>query len=310
MAVNHVDDPTLGEFDDIHAACDYAAYNSMESGGESGYATHSDSSNSPPITPEENISHPTFPTETFATSGMESSQEMKPLSYNERQVEKYSLCIYEVIYNQKQVNQVASNTEEIEIIQAGKELHDLIETDLASKMNSFKEQIKRDGVALSPNMRQFYLRESFKQLMKKVAKEASWRNYGHILLCLGLIRNVAEELEVVENPQFQSDIKGDYSKFVRENFSDFISSMGGFSDIADYISHVKSGPINFFNVAAVAVGGLAAGLMWVAKKVIVTKSSRIQAHLLAKLKLCRSVWSFRVGIHGFALVHYSTSIYC
>ena len=42
--------------------------------------------------------------------------------------------------------------------------------------------------------------------------------------------------------------------------------MGGFSDIADYISHVKSGPINFFNVAAVAVGGLAAGLMWVAKK--------------------------------------------
>ena len=44
---------------------------------------------------------------------------MQPLSYNERQVEKYSLCIYEVIYNQKQVNQVASNTEEIEIIQAG-----------------------------------------------------------------------------------------------------------------------------------------------------------------------------------------------
>ena len=50
-------------------------------------------------------------------------------------------------------------------------------------------------------MRQFYLRESFKQLMKKVAKEASWRNYGHILLCLGLIRSVAEELEVVDNPQ-------------------------------------------------------------------------------------------------------------
>ena len=66
--------------------------------------------------------------------------------------------------------------------------------------------------------------------------------------------------------QFQSDIKGDYSKFVRENFSDFISSMGGFSDIADYISRVKSGPHNLFNVAAVAVGGLAAGFMWFAKK--------------------------------------------
>ena len=72
MAVNHVDDPTLGEFDDIHAACDYAAYNSIESGGESGYGTHSDSSNSPPITPEVNISHPTFPTETLAISSMES----------------------------------------------------------------------------------------------------------------------------------------------------------------------------------------------------------------------------------------------
>ena len=47
------------------------------------------------------------------------SQEMPQLSSNERQVEKYSLCIYEVIYNQKQVNQVTSNTEEIEIIQAG-----------------------------------------------------------------------------------------------------------------------------------------------------------------------------------------------
>ena len=44
--------------------------------------------------------------------------------------------------------------------------------------------------------------------------------------------------------QFQSDIKGDFSKFARENFSDFISSMGGFSDIADYISHVKSGRIS------------------------------------------------------------------
>ena len=37
----------------------------------------------------------------------------------EKQVEKYSLHIYEVIYNKKQVNQVASNTEEIRIIQAG-----------------------------------------------------------------------------------------------------------------------------------------------------------------------------------------------
>ena len=43
--------------------------------------------------------------------------------------------------------------------------------------------------------------------------------------------------------------------------------MGGFSDIADYISHVKGGnPLSFFNVAAVAVGGLAAGLMWLGKK--------------------------------------------
>ena len=47
------------------------------------------------------------------------SQEMPKLSYSQKQVEKYSLCIYEVIYNQKQVNQVANNTEEIEIIQAG-----------------------------------------------------------------------------------------------------------------------------------------------------------------------------------------------
>ena len=54
--------------------------------------------------------------------------------------------------------------------------------------------------------------------------------------------------------------------FVNENFSDFIASMGGFSDIVDYISHAKSGSINFFNVAAVVIGCLATGLMWVADK--------------------------------------------
>jgi len=263
--VNH-DDPG-GEFepDDIHAQCD-AAYSATESGVESGYGTNSDSNSSQPSTPENvPILHPR--SHPLAITNMESSQEMPQLSSNERQVEKYSLCIYEVIYNQKQVNQVTSNTEEIEIIQAGKELHDLIESDLASKMSSFKSKIKQDGVALSPTMRQFYLRESFKQLMKKVAKEASWRNYGHILLCLGLIRSVAEDLEVVHNPQFQSDIKGDFSTFVRENFSDFISSMGGFSDISDYISHVKtSSSLKFINAAAVAVGGLAAGFMWLKKK--------------------------------------------
>lgn len=47
------------------------------------------------------------------------SQEMPKLSHSERQVEKYSECIYEVIYNKKQVNQVANNTEEIEIVKAG-----------------------------------------------------------------------------------------------------------------------------------------------------------------------------------------------
>lgn len=41
---------------DIHAACDYP---NTESGVESGYVTHSDSSHSPPSSPEDApISHP------------------------------------------------------------------------------------------------------------------------------------------------------------------------------------------------------------------------------------------------------------
>ena len=50
-------------------------------------------------------------------------------------------------------------------------------------------------------MKQLYLKESFTQLMRKVAPKASWRSYGHVLLCLGLIRKVAEDYEIEMNPQ-------------------------------------------------------------------------------------------------------------
>jgi len=230
---------------DIHQQCDISA---TDFGRESGYGT-AESGASDTGSPINDL-----PEEPFI------SRKPKP---EEEEVKKYAQMIYEVIYNH---SAVPNNTADGDIIRAGKELHDMIEADLKDKMQTFIEKIKHDSTNLSPNMKQLYLKESFVQLMRKVAPKASWRSYGHVLLCLGLIRKVAEDYQIELNPQFQSDIKGVYSDFVVNHFTEFIASMGGFTDISDYLSHVKYyNESSFLGLGTAVLGVAAAGLVWLTR---------------------------------------------
>ena len=63
--------------------------------------------------------------------------------------------------------------------------------------------------------------------------------------------------------QFESDIKAAYTNFVAENFTEFISSMGGFTDISAYVSHIKyHNETSFLGLATAALGIVAAGMVW------------------------------------------------
>lgn len=245
---------------DIHGPCDWQ---SPATGTESGYGTASDTGS-----PIEEIPQPTFLTHHLEQEDEQpsSSQRIKR-SPEEEQVRKYANQIYEVIYKKKNLEEMlGENNVDGEIIRAGKELHDMIEKDLKDKMESFVQKLKQDSTNLSSSTKQLYLKESFIQLMKKVAPKPSWRSYGHVLLCLGLIRKVAEDFEVEKNPQFESDIKAAYSNFVADNFTQFISSMGGFTDISDYLSHVKYyNETSFLGLATAAVGVVAAGMVWLTR---------------------------------------------
>jgi len=247
-------------FDDnmeIHGHC----IEHPATGTESGYGTATSDTGSP----TEERSQPLF-SHHLDERPSTSSQSIKR-SPQEEQVRKYANQIYEVIYNKKDLEEMLKeNNVDGEIIKAGKELHDLIHKDLHDKMDTFVQKLKQDSANLPSNTKQLYLRESFIQLMKKVAPKPSWRSYGHVLLCLGLIRTVAEDFEVENNLQFQSDIKAAYSNFVADNFTEFISSMGGFTDISDYLSHVKYyNDTSFLGLATAAVGMVAAGLVWLTR---------------------------------------------
>lgn len=226
---------------DIHLQCDVSATD-IESGYGTGESGASDSGS--PVND--------LPQEPFIGHVKKTPEE--------EEVKKYAQMIYEVIYNH---HAIPDNTVDGDIIRAGKELHDMIETDLKDKMQTFIEKIKHDSTNLPSNMKQLYLKESFIQLMRKVAPKASWRSYGHVLLCLGLIRKVAEDYQIEMNPQFQSDIKAVYSDFVVNHFTEFIASMGGFTDIADYLNHVKYyNESSFLGIGTAILGVAAAGLVW------------------------------------------------
>merc|ERR1712156_1419153 len=199
MVDNHYDN--FDDNMDIHGPCDEAP----ATGTESGYGTATSDTGSP----TEERPQPMF-NHHLDEEPSTSSKSVKR-SPQEEQVRKYANKIYEVIYNKKNVNEMLEeNNVDSEIIKAGKELHDMIEKDLKDKMDSFVQKLKQDSTNLSSNTKQLYLKESFIQLMKKVAPKPSWRSYGHVLLCLGLIRKVAEDFKVEGNPQFESDIKAAY----------------------------------------------------------------------------------------------------
>lgn len=181
-----------------------------------------------------------------------------------REVERYALMIYDVIYDQKTIS---GGTAESEIIKAGKELHDIIKKDLEDKILTFVEKIKHDSVNMPTNLQQLYLKECLSKLMTKLTPRASWHAYGHILLCISLIRQVAKDYEFEQNPQFQSDIKATYCQFILQHFTEFIASMGGFGDIVEYIQYRQCNytfPISIRLTVALSIA--IAGIMLLAKK--------------------------------------------
>lgn len=190
------------------------------------------------------------------------------------EIEVYSMCIYEMIYESRSIDTFQNfDTRERKIVEAGKCLFDMLTEDTKDNIEDFKKRILSPGGSpphgLNSEQKQQYLLETFKQLMIKVSPEASWRSYGHILICLGLIKTVATDLEVEKNPQFKSDMEAAYKEHVVSHFTKFITDMGGFSDIADYTEHVKyyngdSSGINWLTTAAV---GATAGLIWLARKI-------------------------------------------
>lgn len=241
-----MEEPNIENIENIHGLCDDYTYNNADSGyGDSGI---SDSG-----TPTSIINDP-----------------LQPPYKNE--IEEFSMHIYEVIYEGKNIDTIPNiNSRQRKIVEAGKSLFDMLNEDTKDSIEDFKERILAPGrnppQRLNSEQKQQYLLETFKQLMMKVSSEASWRSYGHILICLGLIKSVATNLDVEKNPQFNNDMRAAYKDYVVSHFSKFITEMGGFGDIADYTEHVKyySGDKSAINWVTTAGVVASAGLIWAAR---------------------------------------------
>lgn len=155
----------------------------------------------------------------------------------EKEVIKYAEQIFDVIYKKRNItNRNIDN----EIVCAGKELHDMICHDLSVQLPLFIEKIDCVLTCQPLPMKRRLLAECTRGLMLKVAPKATWRSFGSILVCIGLIRSVADKNNIKSNDGVTQIIKTAYVDYVSNNFTDFISSMGGFHDLPDYVSYHKN----------------------------------------------------------------------
>ena len=148
--------------------------------------------------------------------------------------------LYDVIFNNMEVDGCSLPPEDIMSVEAGVWLCDSQQKELSGNFERFKMIIMKDVAPLDSEMIQWFLRETFQQLIIKVAATPSWRTFGHVLVSLAIIRDVAKQKRVIRNPQFQSDIRLDFLLFARAKFTPFILSMGGVSDIEDYTDHIRN----------------------------------------------------------------------
>ena len=155
----------------------------------------------------------------------------------EEQVKNYAQLIYEVIYN-KQV--VLDDRVNVEITQSGVALCDMIENKLKDKIPSLVTSIDHEATQYPHHIKPYFLKEYLEHVMPKLVRKASWRSYGTILLCVRLIRTVAEKQDVEYHQQLQTDMKIIYTDFIVTHFTEFIKSMGGFEDLTDYLYQVKN----------------------------------------------------------------------
>ena len=149
------------------------------------------------------------------------------------EVKLYSENIFEMIFNQQDS---FNHSIDIKIIHAGKKLHDIIKCDI--NFQSCLEQL-RTTLANQPSYRQERsLMECHNQLLSKLAAKPTWRSYGNVLVSVGLMEKLALELNLGNSQPLQNSLKTTYTNCVVEHFTDFISSMGGFSDLTHYINYV------------------------------------------------------------------------
>lgn len=118
-----------------------------------------------------------------------------------------------------------------EVTRAALKLHDMVKCGM-----DFQECIERleRTVASTPlDLREHILNVYWSNLLIKVAPRASWRCYGNILVSIELVRTVSQKFNI----EMEHSLKSSYTNYIVIHFTEFITSMGGFSDLPQYINY-------------------------------------------------------------------------
>ena len=171
-------------------------------------------------------------TETWLTKHFEQNKESN-LEYIRGQNRKLSVAF---IYDNLTFHPYGPIEGDLEIVfEKIREYSETIKSKNETQIKNF-ERLLSDEISRVPSIEtEIWLQKAFSELISNVGELPSWRSLTNIMICVDLIKSVSMAYKThLSTEKLHFEMQQSLENFLNDNFTEFISEMGGWNDFLDY----------------------------------------------------------------------------